>query len=111
MIGLLRAELPDGLDSGRRKQNVAWPNYSRLILCPFAISPEVGSVDSELEQKDNLINFLIQDAGLKKPILYAGQGRHAGKSTHSYCLSLIFSLRHRQYSQRQLWQLKSEILN
>ena len=60
LIVLLRAELPDGLGSGRRKQNVAWPNYPKLILCPFAILPEVGSVDSELEQKDNLINFLTQ---------------------------------------------------
>ena len=60
MIALLRAELPDGLDSGHRKQNVAWPNYPKLILCPFAILPEVGSVDSELEQKDNPIEFLIQ---------------------------------------------------
>lgn len=60
LTALLRAELPDGLDSGRRKQNVAWPNYPKLILCPFAILPEVGSVDSELEQKDNPIEFLIQ---------------------------------------------------
>jgi hypothetical protein len=60
VIALLRAELPDGLDSGHRKQNVAWPNYPRLILCPFAILPEVGSVDSGLEQKDNPIEFLIQ---------------------------------------------------
>ena len=60
LIALLRAELPDGLDSGRRKQNVEWPNYPKLILCPFAILPEVGSVDSELEQKDNPIEFLIQ---------------------------------------------------
>ena len=60
LIALLRAELPDGLDSGRRKQNVEWPNYPKLILCLFAILPEVGSVGSELEQRDNLINFLIQ---------------------------------------------------
>jgi len=56
LIALLRAELPDGLDSGRRKQNVEWPNYPKLILCPFAILPEVGSVDPD-NRKRYPINF------------------------------------------------------
>jgi hypothetical protein len=60
LIALLHAELPGGLDNGHRKQNAAWPNYPKLILCPFAILPEVGSVDREQAQKDNPINFLIQ---------------------------------------------------